>query len=261
MSGIYIIRNNINNKIYVGSSKNLKNRLNEHKRKLRKNYHRNYHLQQSFNKYGEDNFTFEIIEECELNQLLQREVFWINYYQSFNRDKGYNLRDPQDNHFYSEETLQKQSQIKMGENNPMFGKTTSEETKRKISEANKGHRHTEETKKLIGELSSKRIHTQETKNKISKANSGKEFSEEHKQKISEGLRGKEKSLEHRQHISESKRGSKSSKAKLTEEQVIEIKKLFKEGNIMIKDIADMYWVKPNTISCIKNGKNWGYINI
>ena len=61
-TGIYNIRNIINNNIYIGSASNLKNRWNVHKHKLSNNKHVNIHLQRAFNKYGSENFIFEVIE-------------------------------------------------------------------------------------------------------------------------------------------------------------------------------------------------------
>ena len=54
--GIYRILNTINNKFYIGSSVNLRKRLYEHRRLLRLGKHENYHLQNAFTKYGEENF-------------------------------------------------------------------------------------------------------------------------------------------------------------------------------------------------------------
>ena len=64
MEGVYIIRNLINGKIYIGSSKNIKNRLKTHLNMLKKNIHHSIDLQVDFNKYGEDNFESEILIEC-----------------------------------------------------------------------------------------------------------------------------------------------------------------------------------------------------
>jgi hypothetical protein len=90
-SGIYIIKNKIDNKIYVGSSLNLDYRKQKHFWMLKKNVHDNQHLQNSFNLYGESNFEFTIVEECEHEKLILRENFFIDYYQSNLSLYGYNL--------------------------------------------------------------------------------------------------------------------------------------------------------------------------
>jgi len=60
--GVYKIINKVNGKIYIGSAKRFKQRAGEHLYSLKKNKHQNKHLQNSFNKYGEDVFLFEVIE-------------------------------------------------------------------------------------------------------------------------------------------------------------------------------------------------------
>ena len=84
--GIYGIRNIINNKIYVGKTQvSFGDRWDDHKSKLRNNYHDNLHLQRSWNKYGESAFEFLIIEQINSNDndiFNQREIFWIQYYKS-----------------------------------------------------------------------------------------------------------------------------------------------------------------------------------
>lgn len=63
-SGIYGIRNIVNGKIYVGQTKDFKHRWREHVRELNHNIHHNKHLQNAWNKYGEENFEFFVIEKC-----------------------------------------------------------------------------------------------------------------------------------------------------------------------------------------------------
>ena len=88
--GIYKITNKINNHAYIGQSIDIHRRWRAH---------RNYHLNEvehrplykAFEKYGLDNFDFEIIEECEVQNLNEREQFWISYYDTFLN--GYNLTE------------------------------------------------------------------------------------------------------------------------------------------------------------------------
>lgn len=80
--GIYIIKNKINSRLYIGStSDSFRKRWNLHKHHLENDKHRNSHLQYSWNKYGSDNFEFTIIEKC-LNKLkvLEREQYYIDSY-------------------------------------------------------------------------------------------------------------------------------------------------------------------------------------
>ena len=63
ISGIYEITNLINNKIYIGSSINIKKRWKDHILLLKNQKHINVHLLNAWNKYGEENFSFSIIEE------------------------------------------------------------------------------------------------------------------------------------------------------------------------------------------------------
>ncbi len=63
MIGIYLIKCKPNDKNYIGQSLNIKHRINEHKSNLRKNRHSNCHLQNAFNKYGEEQFEFKVLYE------------------------------------------------------------------------------------------------------------------------------------------------------------------------------------------------------
>jgi len=86
-----MIKNKLNDKIYIGSSIDIKNRICRHKSMLRGGYHDNTFLQNSFNLYKEENFTFEQVELCKKNELVYKENYFINLYNSNNMDSGYNL--------------------------------------------------------------------------------------------------------------------------------------------------------------------------
>ena len=90
-SGIYSITNKKNNKIYIGKSINLYRRKYQHFGELKRNDHKNKHLQASFNKHGFENFEFNVVEICEVDILGIREYYWINFFDSCNRKKGYNI--------------------------------------------------------------------------------------------------------------------------------------------------------------------------
>ena len=102
--GIYMIKNLINNKIYIGLSKNLKDRLYRHKSKLKLNKHHNRHLQYAYNYYGSNSFSFSVIEKCSLDIIDQREKHYINFYKSNNRKFGYNITDGGENFTHTKES-------------------------------------------------------------------------------------------------------------------------------------------------------------
>ncbi len=78
-TGIYKIKNLINNNFYVGSTQtSFKHRFSQHISDLNKNKHRNIHLQRACNKYGINNFSFEIIEKCSKEDCIKREQYYID---------------------------------------------------------------------------------------------------------------------------------------------------------------------------------------
>lgn len=91
ISGIYVITNNINGKKYVGLSKNCLKRWSDH-------YSNSYHskrkddldkaLYRAMRKYGRDNFSFQVIEECDEDKLPEREIYWIAKLDTYKN--GYN---------------------------------------------------------------------------------------------------------------------------------------------------------------------------
>ena len=83
-----MIRNIINDKKYIGQDHDIKWRWSHHICDLNNNQHHNKHLQNSWNKYGSENFEFSIIEETTDNKLNEREIYWIKKYDSYNN--GYN---------------------------------------------------------------------------------------------------------------------------------------------------------------------------
>lgn len=170
-SGIYVITNEITKKFYIGSAKNLKKRKYGHFYSLRRNTHDNSLLQNAFNKYGEKIFQFNVLEYCESDKLIEREQFYIDYFQSYKREIGYNLSPTANSTLgfkFSADSKLKMSIAKKGLKSRL-GKNHSIETKEKIGRANKGKSHPQ---------------SEETKRKISKGNKGKKRTTKQKETYS-----------------------------------------------------------------------------
>jgi len=186
ISGLYEIRNLINDKIYVGSAIDIPQRFRSHKSSLRRHKHYNPILQNSWNKYGEKNFSFKKILLCFKKNLIFYEQLYLDLYSCV--DQGFNIartagsplgvkhsaainkrkgRKGQEHHQYgksqlksikdkisetlrgrelSEEHCVNISKATKGENNHFYGKNHSEESKRINSEAHKGRKASEETR-------------------------------------------------------------------------------------------------------------------
>ena len=115
VSGIYCIENKINNKTYIGSSKNLYQRLLKHFALLRHDKHENAHLQSAWNKYGEENFEWFILEFCDTSILTEREQYCLDLLGG-----EYNITKKVERNILSKESRIKQEEGKLDFNfNPV----------------------------------------------------------------------------------------------------------------------------------------------
>jgi group I intron endonuclease len=177
---IYMIKNKINNKIYIGQTvRSLEKRIHEYKKALLYNNFYNKHLLSSFKKYGFDNFEFSIIDTAEtIDELNEKEINYIKLYNSTNKNIGYNQHSGGRNAIPNEETLNKMSIAHKGKKQSKewvekrIPKAGSEEAKKH------GRPKTEEQKKYLSEISPKfwqgKHRSDDTKRKIAetKANNG-----------------------------------------------------------------------------------------
>lgn len=128
MKAIYSIQNLINGKIYIGQTSDLDIRWNRHKNQLRKNKHINKHLQNAWNKYGEENFKFDIIKKCsDEDNLNKLEQYYIKEYNSNNTKFGYNLTSGGEGYCLNESVKKQISISKRGQ-----GSTLSEDDVKQI---------------------------------------------------------------------------------------------------------------------------------
>jgi len=84
MIGIYKIENLIDGNLYYGSSKNIQKRWKTHRSQLNRGKHGNVYLQRAWTKYGNNSFIFEIVEECSLDLLLEREQYYLDLNPKYN---------------------------------------------------------------------------------------------------------------------------------------------------------------------------------
>lgn len=140
-SGIYLIANIVNGKVYVGSSTHINTRKRQHFSELKRGEHGNPHLQYAWNKHDQEAFCFQILEHCDIEDLVEREDWWITLLDSRNPDKGYNLRsaDRRVGHKHSDESREKMSTLaKRRGNNGASKNGLSAETKAKIGNIHRG---------------------------------------------------------------------------------------------------------------------------
>lgn len=202
-SGIYGIHNKISNKWYIGQSQDIKDRNYHEKRNMRlgkfHNNKENPHFVNAIKKYGINAFEFVVIEHCPIDELDEKEIYYIKKYNS-KSPNGYNLTNGGKStrgYKHTEETRKKMSKIQKklyaegktcfggkkfvacGKDNPNYGKrwTYTEEEKRKIygkrrtykgqNNPNYGKKPSEETKKIWHEQRAGRKLSDEWKRKIS----------------------------------------------------------------------------------------------
>ena len=115
-SGIYTITNILDAKIYVGYATNFRKRKAAHLSDLRKNKHKNTHLQRAFNRDEESNFKIELLEQYNIDILPSMEHYWCNLLQAHNPKKGYNILPTSEFGLitHSKETRDKISKSKIG---------------------------------------------------------------------------------------------------------------------------------------------------
>lgn len=246
--GVYYIFNVVTNKIYIGSSIHIKKRFHEHKWALDNNKHVNGHLQKSWNKYGEDNFKFGIIDtdfkENDIDSLRKAEQYYIDYFESYNSEFGYNI-----------------SKFASGSG----GYEVSETTRQKLREASTGRKFTEEQKRRMsvtrmGKLNGfyGKKHSEEAKEKMRKAAKNRTVTDRQLAGLEFGRGTKAYTDKTYQKLKGIHAGEKSPTAKLSESDVINILRMLK-NNEKYTTISSKYNISITQISRIKHKERWGYL--
>jgi group I intron endonuclease len=158
---IYKATNKINGKIYIGLTKNkLEDRIRRHKSDAKLGKITYFH--RAIIKYGVENFIWEIIDETDdLNELSEKEIFYIKLYESNDFKKGYNSTTGGEGGYY----ITQETKDKISKSN--FGKKRNQETKDKMSLLKKDKPWSEERKNNSISPWLNRQHKEESKERIS----------------------------------------------------------------------------------------------
>jgi len=139
--GIYSLVNQVNGKRYIGKSKKIEHRIWSHFNLLKKETPSrivNRHLFAAAKKYGVENFSWEIVESFDVLDeaaLADREIFWMEFYNTTDRDFGYNLmKDSSSRVVVHPETIAIFKEKMLGEGNPNFGNYWTDDQKETMSQ-------------------------------------------------------------------------------------------------------------------------------
>lgn len=195
ISGIYGIRSLAHpERIYIGSSIDIRKRWRRHIEALKKGKHHSSRMQYHYNKYGEGDFVFEVIVRCNTVDLIKAEQSFLDIYRPyFNvcRLAGSSLGMK-----HSKESIEK---MRLAQKNrgPI-----SEETREKISRAGVGRCPSDETRKKISKSNKGKCFSRVTRQKMSRAWEGRPpFSDITKLRMSKAHAGKHFTKEHRENLS------------------------------------------------------------
>ena len=225
--GVYAITCELNKKCYIGRSKNCHARAIKHRTLLRNNAHSNSYLQNAWNKYGEHNFTFKVLEYCKIEKLDELEEKWIHFYSSNKKEFGYNIRIVASSNIgvpWTEEHREKMNKIVNDPDGWFKNHTISENTRKRQHEVVTGMKWTDEQRKKHS-LRMKGVKTKDTTN----------------MKIAQT-------------------GEKNGAHKLSTSEVIEIINLLRYTKYPQEEIAKTYNVQRTNISLIQNNKSWKNID-
>ena len=233
---LYKIVNTLNGKVYIGQTVNTGRRWSDHKW-LSKHKQEQY-IHRAMNKYGIEKFEYVIIAVCRSSEDANDiEKTLIEQYRSRNQEFGYNIAPGGETPWNKGLSPEQQ---------PMYGKHHSEESRKKISEGNIGKKmspHTDEWKQKCTEWLTGRPVSEETGEKLSNSNKGLKRSEQTRKRISEYQSGKNLSSAQKMKISLSKR-------KFNDEQELEIFEASK--TFSIKELAKIYSCsRPTIVKAIK----------
>lgn len=223
-SGVYCIENIASGRRYIGSAVDIHKRWKEHRRQLRDGHHHSKFMQRCWNKYGEAAFAFRILLFCAREHVLMYEQTLLDAWKP---------------EYNTSPTAGSQ-----------LGYRHSEETRSKLSDAAK------RTKNFTGCR-----HSEESKARISESRKGKGLgpqSEERRRKIGAAHKGKVIPQEMRDRISKKLSGTSTGRGVLNEDQVREIRRLWRDG-LRKCEIARELGLNKSWVNTVVDGHGYGWV--
>lgn len=216
VSGIYEIRNRVNGKVYVGSANDIGRRWYEHRKCLNRGSHGNAKLLSAWRKYGDENFSFAVLEMVsEKSELIAREQYWMDQTRCFARNVGYNIQPKaasalgvkhtaETKQRARERMLARPESAKAKWRTQFLGRKHTLETKAKMRAAALGRVPSEETRiklrnrKVSEETRAKmraRVVTPETREKLRRLKTGKKYGPTMRAKVSAAMKRRDPASE------------------------------------------------------------------
>jgi group I intron endonuclease len=221
MRGVYAIVNSATGKAYIGSAVDISRRWAQHRRELQRGTHNNGHLSAAWAKYGEEAFTFQVIEEVpDSLSLVEAEQAWLDRMRTYERDRGYNLSPTAYSILGYKFTPEQCETVRQG----MLGKPKTTEHRARLWV-------------------------------------NREVTDTFRRQMAENGRagaGVPKSAAHRQRIGTAQRGSANHGAKLSEAQVVEILRRLNCGE-RGRHLAAEFGIHESIVSEIKHGRRWCHV--
>ncbi|OOV05753.1 GIY-YIG nuclease family protein [Rhodoferax fermentans] len=249
VAGVYEIRNTLSNKVYIGSSVNVKRRLAAHRQHLRRGEHATAHLQSAWDKCGESAFEFKQLIVCDKKDVLFYEQRIMDGFKSNQKEFGYNKRIVVETcagmKLTDEHKAKIAAAVPRGEAHQYYGKRLCDKAYEVAADLKRGKPMPDEQREKI----SRTLHGKKKPAgfgaKISAAKKGVKYTDEQKKNMTGCWLGKKHTKERRE------QGAKLSFAKADE-----VRRLYAGGGLSQDKIAVMMQVSRRAIRNVLDGKAW-----
>lgn len=218
LCAVYAIQNIANGMTYIGSTVHIYRRWRDHRSKLKNGMHENPNLQKEYDTFGVDNFTYEILELASQDTLHSLEQKYLD--DTFGRNACYNIFPTANSPLLRKYTAEQKAQISQRNK----GRTISEEHRRKLSIALKGRPKPPQVIESVRRAQTGRVHS-------------------HEERLARSKQSK---------------GANNANAKISEDDVREIKKLLAK-KVSAPKISRLFPIAISQIYRIKKGESWGHV--